>query len=268
MSQLLLFALLGLGLGSLIAGIGLAIVVAFRGSGVVNLATGAIAMLGAYVFYDLRTAGKLLLPPIPFAPHRLSLGGPWPTLPAILAALAGCADHRSPVRHRRAEEAARRLPLAKLLASLGLLVTLQAIAVLRFGTSGQSRRPSSRPARRRVDVVGQWCQQALCSTGIWCSPPPSCCGPVPIHPLRARPPAPPRGRAKAMPPAGAERAVAREHRVRTLLAGVAGRARGADAAPARPRPRSARGRAGAENACWRGSRRSGSWPPAATVPAA
>src|SRR6476646_7654385 len=91
MSQLLLFALLGLGLGSLIAGIGLAIVVAFRGSGVVNLATGAIAMLGAYVFYDLRTAGKLLLPPIPFAPHRLSLGDPWPTLPAMLGALAVCA---------------------------------------------------------------------------------------------------------------------------------------------------------------------------------
>ena len=77
--------------GSLIAGIGLAIVVAFRGSGVVNLATGAIAMLGAYVFYDLRTAGKLLLPPIPFAPHRLSLGDPWPTLPAMLGALAVCA---------------------------------------------------------------------------------------------------------------------------------------------------------------------------------
>ena len=138
MSQLLLFALLGLGLGSLIAGIGLAIVVAFRGSGVVNLATGAIAMLGAYVFYDLRTAGKLLLPPIPFAPHRLSLGDPWPTLPAMLAALAVCAVTGALFDILVLRRLRTASPLARLLASLGLLITIQAVAVLRYGTSGQA----------------------------------------------------------------------------------------------------------------------------------
>ena len=45
-NQLLLFAILGLGTGALIAGIALGIVLTYRGSGFINLATGAIAMLG------------------------------------------------------------------------------------------------------------------------------------------------------------------------------------------------------------------------------
>ncbi len=138
MSQFLLFVLLGLGPGALIAGIALGVVLAYRGAGVINLATGALAMLGAYVFYGLRTGGYLFLPPIPFAPHTVSLGTPWATLPAILVAVAVCAVTGALfdlLVLRRLRGAA---PLAKLLASLGLLITIQAIAVLRFGTSGQA----------------------------------------------------------------------------------------------------------------------------------
>src|SRR4051794_18446653 len=90
MDQIFLFVLLGLGPGALIAGLALSVVVAYRGSGVVNLSAGAIAMLGAYVFYGLRTAGYLFLPPIPFVGHRLELGGPWPVVPAVAVALAVC----------------------------------------------------------------------------------------------------------------------------------------------------------------------------------
>ena len=57
MSQILLFILLGLGPGALIAGLALGVVLNFRGSGVINLAVGAIAMFAAYVFYGLRTGG-------------------------------------------------------------------------------------------------------------------------------------------------------------------------------------------------------------------
>ena len=151
MSQFLLFVLLGLGLGSLIAGLGLGIVLSYRGAGVINLAIGAIAMLGAYVFYDLRTSGQLLLPPIPFAPARLDLGGPWSTLPAMLVAVAACALTGAlfdvlVLRRLRGQS-----PLAKLLASLGLLITLQAIAVLRYGTSGQAA-PAVLPNKAQ-DVV-------------------------------------------------------------------------------------------------------------------
>ena len=53
--QILLFALFGLGTGALIAGIALGIVLFYRGSGVINLATGAIAMFAGYTFWSLRT---------------------------------------------------------------------------------------------------------------------------------------------------------------------------------------------------------------------
>jgi branched-chain amino acid transport system permease protein len=137
-SQFLLFVLLGLGPGALIAGVALGVVLSHRGSGTINLATGAIALLGAYAFYGLRTGGYLFLPPIPFAPHTLGLGGPWATLPAVAVALAVCALTGAlfdVLVLRRLRGAS---PLAKLLASLGLLITIQAIAVLRFGTSGQA----------------------------------------------------------------------------------------------------------------------------------
>jgi len=53
--QVILFALLGLGTGALIAGIGLGVVLTYRGSGVINVATGAVAMAAGYAFYSLRT---------------------------------------------------------------------------------------------------------------------------------------------------------------------------------------------------------------------
>jgi hypothetical protein len=58
--DLVLFTLLGLGSGAFIAGLALSAVLSYRGAGVVNLASGAIAMLGAYVFYGLRLTGALL----------------------------------------------------------------------------------------------------------------------------------------------------------------------------------------------------------------
>ena len=136
LSQLLLFALLGLGSGALIAGIALGLVQNYRGSGVINLAMGAMAMLGAYVFYGLRTSGGLFIP-LPDVP-LVHLGGPWGTLPAFVVALLMCAvvgvafDVICIARLRNAS------PLAKLVVTLGLLLALQGVAILRFGPGGQS----------------------------------------------------------------------------------------------------------------------------------
>src|SRR3954451_22921014 len=91
MQDLMLFALLGLGSGALFAGLALAVVVSYRGAGVVNLASGAFAMLAAYVFYALRTSGELFLPPIPLLGFKVGLGGPWDTVPAFVMALLVCA---------------------------------------------------------------------------------------------------------------------------------------------------------------------------------
>jgi branched-chain amino acid transport system permease protein len=151
MQQFVLFVLLGLGAGALIAGIALGVVLSYRGSGTINLATGGIALLGAYAFYGLRTGGYLFLPPVPFLPHHVQLGGRWSTLPAFVVALAVCALTGAlfdVLVLRRLRGAS---PLAKLLASLGLLITIQAIAVLRFGTSGQSE-PAVLP-NQGTDVV-------------------------------------------------------------------------------------------------------------------
>ena len=65
MQQILLFILLGLGSGALIAGIALGVVLTYRGSGIINLATGGVAMLAGYAFWALNT-GQLA----PAAPRR------------------------------------------------------------------------------------------------------------------------------------------------------------------------------------------------------
>jgi branched-chain amino acid transport system permease protein len=138
MSQILLFVILGLGPGALIAGLALGVVLNYRASGMVNLAVGGVAMIGAYVFYGLKTGGYLWLPPFPFAPDRVGLGGPWATVPALAVALGvsgliGVVMELLVVRPLR-----QATPLSKLLASLGVLSILQAAVVLRFGSTGQS----------------------------------------------------------------------------------------------------------------------------------
>src|SRR5580765_7796245 len=67
--QILLFAILGLGAGSLIAGVAIGVVLTYRGSGIINLATGAIAMLAGYAYWSLRTG---------------HYGGHVPTAPALV----------------------------------------------------------------------------------------------------------------------------------------------------------------------------------------
>src|ERR1043166_2682892 len=55
MQPVVLFALLGLGTGALIAGISLGVVLTYRGSGIINLATGAVSMVAGYSFWSLES---------------------------------------------------------------------------------------------------------------------------------------------------------------------------------------------------------------------
>lgn len=136
MSQLLLFVLLGMGTGALVGGLSLGLVVNYQGSGVPNFALGAVAMLGAYEYYTLNTAGQLFVP-LPGVP-LLHLSKPWGIVPALLVALAMCAVVGALFDVLVLGRLRTSSPLAKLVASLGLLLTLQAIAVEEFGTGGQS----------------------------------------------------------------------------------------------------------------------------------
>ena len=144
--QIVLFVLLGLGPGALIGGIALAIVLNYRGSGVINIGAGVLALVGAYVFYGLRTGGYLFL-------GHLDLGGPMATLPAfaltlVVSALVGVVFDIGVLRKLR-----NAAPLAKLVASLGLFLVVQAIVVLRFGGNGQGA-PAVLPNSDTVDLFG------------------------------------------------------------------------------------------------------------------
>ncbi len=121
MEQVLLSILLGLGSGALIAGIALAVVLTYRGSGIINLSTGAIAMLGGYAFWALNS-GKLAALPTGLA-VLLAL-----VFVLVVGALTEFAVYR-PLRNSA--------PLAKLVASLGVLLIAQASMLLAFGVTPQ-----------------------------------------------------------------------------------------------------------------------------------
>src|SRR3974390_1307635 len=78
--------LLRLGNGAVFAALAIALVLTYRSSGVVNFATGAMALYAAYTYAWLRD-GKLLLL-IPGLPTSVSLGSSLGFVPAAFLALA------------------------------------------------------------------------------------------------------------------------------------------------------------------------------------
>src|SRR5690625_4697190 len=122
MTQFLLFVLLGLGSGALIAAIALGIVLTYRGSGVINLATGAVAMIGGYAFWALRS-GKI--------------GDGMSTAPAMIISLVVVLVFGALMELVAFRPLRNASPLAKLVSSLGVLLTAQAIVLLAFGTTPQ-----------------------------------------------------------------------------------------------------------------------------------
>jgi len=129
MTRFLLFLVVGLGAGAAYAAIGMALVTTYRGTGVINIAQGAMAMWGAFVYDELRRTGDLV-PPV----GRLHFGyvlGAWPALAlgVASAAVLGLLVHLLVFRPLRSAP-----PLARVVASVGLTMVIQALAVLRFGT--------------------------------------------------------------------------------------------------------------------------------------
>jgi branched-chain amino acid transport system permease protein len=137
MQDILLFVLLGLGPGALIAGIALAVVLTYRGSGIINLATGAVAMLAGYAYWSLKTG---------------EFGVVFATAPALVLTLVftlAVGVLIELVAFRPLRNAA---PLAKLVSSLGVLLVAQASMLLAFGTT-QKPQPSVLPSDT-VEVFG------------------------------------------------------------------------------------------------------------------
>lgn len=131
MKETLLFLLLGLGTGATIAALALGVVITYRGSGYINLAAGAIAMLAGFSFWALRTGELGFTLAIPLAIVLTYLFVIAVTIAIELAVFR-------PLRNAA--------PLAKLVASLGVLLTAQAAMLLAFGTS-QHPQPTIIPIR-------------------------------------------------------------------------------------------------------------------------
>ena len=126
------FLLLGLGNGGVFAALAMALVVTYRSSGVLNFATGAQALYAAYTYSLLRN-GQLLIP-IPGLGPTVSVGsnlGFWPALlitlgiQAVMGAVVYLLVFR-PLRNHR--------PVAKAVASIGLMGLLTAVVTYQVGT--------------------------------------------------------------------------------------------------------------------------------------
>ncbi|MGH2824302.1 MAG: ABC transporter permease [Thermoleophilaceae bacterium] len=144
--------LLGLGTGCLVAAIALGVVLTYKGSGVINFACGAMAMYSAYAYDSLRRTGEIFLPPFP---SGLSFQGPlgfWPALAVTLAlaAILGLVCHLFVFRPLRDAS-----PLMKVVASIGVLITLQALVVLRFESTPRPMLPifDKRPVDLPADLT-------------------------------------------------------------------------------------------------------------------
>jgi sulfate-transporting ATPase len=117
MNQLLQFAILGLGIGAVYALLGNGLVLIYRGSGILNFAQGAYAMVGAYLFYELHDLHRQA-----FAPSF--------AIAVITVGLVGALTHLLVMRPLR-----RASPLARLIATLGILAVLQGAATIRYGAN-------------------------------------------------------------------------------------------------------------------------------------
>jgi sulfate-transporting ATPase len=112
MREILLFVFLGLSVGALYAIAAQGLVLIYRASGVLNLAQAGFATLGAYAYYELTLDGRLPL-------------GAALVLATLIGSIAGIVFYLLVLRPMRESS-----PLAKVVATLGVLVVAQAAAVL------------------------------------------------------------------------------------------------------------------------------------------
>ncbi|MPQ97432.1 branched-chain amino acid ABC transporter permease [Modestobacter sp. I12A-02628] len=152
MTNTLVFLILGLGTGTMLAGIGLSIVITYRSSGVVNFSAGAMAMVSAYTYSGLREDGTVLIPPLPLVPDfvHVAPSGLTPASALVVAlavsVLMGVLLHFLVFRPLR-----NATPLARAIASVGVMLLLQAIVVLRYSSQARTA-PSVLPESTSTSI--------------------------------------------------------------------------------------------------------------------
>jgi ABC-type branched-subunit amino acid transport system ATPase component/branched-subunit amino acid ABC-type transport system permease component len=117
MDEVIRFALLGLGVGALYAFASQGLIVIYRGTGVLNFSLGATAIAGVFMQWELQNEQG------------------WPFLASAVAGVAwsgllGALTHWVIMRPLR-----RASSLVRVIATLGVLVTIQAAVVIRYGSN-------------------------------------------------------------------------------------------------------------------------------------
>ena len=115
MTEAIRYGLLGLGTGGIYALLGLGLVVIYRGSGVINFAHAGFALVGAYVVYEFQTVQE----------HGLFLSL---SAAVLICAALGVLTHLLVLRPLRGAS-----PLARVIATLGILTVLTQAVQLRYG---------------------------------------------------------------------------------------------------------------------------------------
>ncbi len=157
MNEVIRFALLGLGVGALYALASQGLIVIYRGTGVLNFSLGATAIAGVFMQWELQESAGW-----PFLLSAVA-GVAW-------AALLGALTHWVVMRPLR-----RSSSLVRVIATLGVLITIQAAVVLRY-SSNPRQVPSWLPTDRvtlwgdvgitvdRLILLGIGCASAF---GLW-----------------------------------------------------------------------------------------------------
>jgi branched-chain amino acid transport system permease protein len=174
MTDYLFYALLGSGAAAVIAALAVGLVITYQGSGIVDLSHGAVATWTAFTFAELRR-GYLPLP-FPGLPARLELGDAVPAVAAVpvalvIAAALGWLIHRLVYRPLRTAPV-----LARLVASVGVLIVVLSIVDRRLSDVRGLRTPHLLP-REPVTVMsdvtvprdGLWLAAIVCvvTAAVW-----------------------------------------------------------------------------------------------------
>ncbi len=143
MTDYVFYLLLGSGAAAIIAALGLGLVITYQGSGIVNFAYGAMAMWTAFVYADLREGSYPF--PIPGLPARYhfgsDVGSRWAFLLAMTtAAIVGLIVYLLVFRPLRKAPA-----LARVVASVGLVIVFTSLVQARFGDTTVLRVPAILP---------------------------------------------------------------------------------------------------------------------------
>ena len=134
MEDLIRFALVGLGVGAMYVLMAQGLIAIYRGSGILNFALGSIGMVGVYVEWELNVNRKM-----PFLAAAL--------IGVLVSAGIGALVQMYIMRPLR-----QRSSLIRVVATLGVLLTLQSLAILRY-TSVPKSIKSALPVNR-VNVFG------------------------------------------------------------------------------------------------------------------